>query len=91
LLTVLLLNLWFKVLVVASFQTNVWEQTGRPVRLYERQTNIFRQIKFAIDDSAARVAYYTPARAAIPEPSVLKADIDALENWVAGIRKRRGN
>jgi hypothetical protein len=31
------------------------------------------------------------ARAAIPEPSVLKADIDALENWVAAIRKRRGN
>ncbi|NKE72844.1 AAA family ATPase [Candidatus Manganitrophus noduliformans] len=29
------------------------------------------------------------ARAEVPEPNVLKADIDALENWVSGIRKRR--
>ena len=29
------------------------------------------------------------ARADMPEPGVLKADIEALENWVAGIRKRR--
>lgn len=29
------------------------------------------------------------ARAAIPEPSVLKADIDALESWVTAIRNRR--
>lgn len=29
------------------------------------------------------------ARAEIPEPAVLKADIDILENWVSGIRKRR--
>ena len=31
------------------------------------------------------------ARAEIPGPDVLKSDIDALEKWVAGIRKRRGN
>ena len=30
------------------------------------------------------------ARADIPEPAALKADIDALENWVRAIRKRRG-
>nr|MBA2491164.1 AAA family ATPase [Gammaproteobacteria bacterium] len=29
------------------------------------------------------------ARAEIPEPAVLKGDIDALEHWVSGIRKRR--
>jgi hypothetical protein len=29
------------------------------------------------------------ARAAVPEPAELKADIDALETWVAAIRKRR--
>lgn len=29
------------------------------------------------------------ARAEIPEPSVLKADIEALETWVSDIRKRR--
>jgi len=29
------------------------------------------------------------ARADIPEPAELKADIEALENWVAAIRKRR--
>ena len=29
------------------------------------------------------------ARADIPEPSALKADIDALESWVGAIRKRR--
>jgi energy-coupling factor transporter ATP-binding protein EcfA2 len=29
------------------------------------------------------------ARADIPDPNVLKADIEALENWVSGIRKRR--
>jgi hypothetical protein len=29
------------------------------------------------------------ARAEVPEPVVLKADIEALENWVAAIRKRR--
>ena len=29
------------------------------------------------------------ARADIPEPAVLMANIDALENWVAAIRKRR--
>jgi hypothetical protein len=29
------------------------------------------------------------ARASIPEPVELKADIDALENWVAAIRRRR--
>ena len=29
------------------------------------------------------------ARAEVPGPDVLKADIDALENWVSGIRKRR--
>ncbi len=29
------------------------------------------------------------ARAAVPEPAELKADIDALENWVAAIRRRR--
>jgi energy-coupling factor transporter ATP-binding protein EcfA2 len=29
------------------------------------------------------------ARAEIPEPSVLKADIEALERWVAGIHQRR--
>jgi hypothetical protein len=39
--------------------------------------------KWLHDQSAA-------ARAEIPEPDVLKADIEALENWVLGIRKRRG-
>ncbi|WP_182350937.1 AAA family ATPase [Legionella sp. PC1000] len=29
------------------------------------------------------------ARAELPEPNVLKADIDQLENWVSAIRKRR--
>jgi energy-coupling factor transporter ATP-binding protein EcfA2 len=29
------------------------------------------------------------ARAEVPEPAVLKADIEALESWVAAIRKRR--
>jgi len=29
------------------------------------------------------------ARAAVPEPDELKADIDVLENWVAAIRRRR--
>jgi energy-coupling factor transporter ATP-binding protein EcfA2 len=29
------------------------------------------------------------ARAAVPEPTELKNDIEALENWVAAIRKRR--
>ena len=29
------------------------------------------------------------ARAAVPEPAELKVDIEALENWVAAIRKRR--
>lgn len=29
------------------------------------------------------------ARAEIPEPAVLKSDIDALDNWVSDIRKRR--
>ena len=29
------------------------------------------------------------ARAEVPGPDVLKADIDALENWVSGIRSRR--
>ncbi len=29
------------------------------------------------------------ARAAVPEPTELKDDIEALENWVAAIRKRR--
>jgi energy-coupling factor transporter ATP-binding protein EcfA2 len=29
------------------------------------------------------------AQAEIPDPKVLKADIDALESWVVGIRKRR--
>jgi energy-coupling factor transporter ATP-binding protein EcfA2 len=29
------------------------------------------------------------ARAPVPEPAELKADIDLLENWVAAIRKRR--
>lgn len=31
------------------------------------------------------------ARADIPEPAVLRADIEALESWVASIRKRRSN
>ena len=31
------------------------------------------------------------ARAPVPEPAELKADIEALEKWVAAIRKRRGN
>ena len=31
------------------------------------------------------------ARAPVPGPEELKADIDALENWVAAIRKRRSN
>lgn len=30
------------------------------------------------------------ARAEVPEPDVLKTDIEALESWVVGIRKRRG-
>ena len=30
------------------------------------------------------------ARADIPEPDVLRADIQSLEDWVSGIRKRRG-
>lgn len=30
------------------------------------------------------------ARAPVPAPAELKADIDALANWVVGIRKRRG-
>jgi hypothetical protein len=29
------------------------------------------------------------ARAPVPAPAELKADIDALDNWVATIRKRR--
>ena len=29
------------------------------------------------------------ARAPVPEPTELKGDIEALENWVATIRKRR--
>jgi hypothetical protein len=29
------------------------------------------------------------ARAPVPEPAELKADIDALENWVAAIHRRR--
>jgi len=29
------------------------------------------------------------ARAPMPEPAELKADIEALEHWVAAIRKRR--
>ena len=29
------------------------------------------------------------ARAPVPEPTELKSDIEALENWVAAIRKRR--
>jgi hypothetical protein len=29
------------------------------------------------------------ARAAVPEPTELKDDIEALEKWVAAIRKRR--
>jgi hypothetical protein len=29
------------------------------------------------------------ARAAVPEPTELKDDIETLENWVAAIRKRR--
>lgn len=29
------------------------------------------------------------ARAEIPEPAVVKIDIEALERWVAGIHKRR--
>jgi hypothetical protein len=29
------------------------------------------------------------ARAAVPEPTELKDDIEALERWVAAIRKRR--
>jgi energy-coupling factor transporter ATP-binding protein EcfA2 len=31
------------------------------------------------------------ARAAVPEPTELKGDIETLENWVAAIRKRRPN
>jgi hypothetical protein len=31
------------------------------------------------------------ARAAVPEPTELKADIEALESWVAAIRNRRKN
>lgn len=31
------------------------------------------------------------ARAEVPAPNVLKSDIEALENWIAGIRKRRSN
>lgn len=31
------------------------------------------------------------ARAPVPAPAELKADIDALDNWVAAIRKRRQN
>jgi len=30
------------------------------------------------------------ARADVPEPDVLRADIKSLEDWVSGIRKRRG-
>lgn len=30
------------------------------------------------------------ARADIPDPAVLEADIETLESWVSGIRKRRG-
>jgi hypothetical protein len=30
------------------------------------------------------------ARADVPEPAALKADIAELEQWVADIRKRRG-
>ena len=30
------------------------------------------------------------ARAAVPEPAVLKADIEELERWVAAVRERRG-
>jgi hypothetical protein len=29
------------------------------------------------------------ARAAVPEPAELKDDMEALETWVAAIRKRR--
>ena len=29
------------------------------------------------------------ARAPVPGPAELKADIDALDNWVSAIRKRR--
>ncbi|MCC6930951.1 MAG: hypothetical protein IT359_18315 [Gemmatimonadaceae bacterium] len=29
------------------------------------------------------------ARADIPDPGALKADIETLENWVNGIRRRR--
>jgi hypothetical protein len=29
------------------------------------------------------------ARADVPEPAALKSDIDALDRWVAAIRKRR--
>jgi hypothetical protein len=29
------------------------------------------------------------ARAEIPDPDILKADIDALDNWVSVIRRRR--
>jgi hypothetical protein len=31
------------------------------------------------------------ARAEVPVPGSLKADIETLENWVAAIRKRRSN
>jgi energy-coupling factor transporter ATP-binding protein EcfA2 len=31
------------------------------------------------------------ARAEVPEPDVLRTDIEALESWVSAIRKRRGN